>query len=159
MNPARRPLTCLSPGTIPTASFASGVAVAVDPLPDRHLAAMGRAGKRPPTSVRGAFVTTPGRPRAVPGVPSMGRIWELSSRPDPTWSVVTSARTPNGDRCVDVFVRPSGTYGYEEFGRDPDDMGVWTPLHHLCDRELSDLEEVLDAVRRSVPWFVLMSEH
>ena len=82
----------------------------------------------------------------------------MSSRLDPTWSVVTSVQTPSGDRCVDVFVRPSGTYGFEEFRRDPEEMGVWTPLHYFCDREFPELEETIDAARQSVPWFTSVRE-
>jgi len=38
-----------------------------------------------------------------------------SSRPRrPGWAI---------DRCVDVFARPDGTFGFEEFRRDPEDMG------------------------------------
>jgi len=82
----------------------------------------------------------------------------MSSRLNPTWSVLTSAQTPSGDRCVDVFVRTSGTFGYEEFRRDPEDMGVWTPVQYFCDLEFSELEQAIDAARRSVPWLALLSE-
>ncbi|HEY2564091.1 MAG TPA: hypothetical protein VGI44_10300, partial [Acidimicrobiales bacterium] len=31
------------------------------------------------------------------------------------------------DRCVDIFSRPDGTFGFEEFRRDPEDMGGMDP--------------------------------
>jgi hypothetical protein len=77
----------------------------------------------------------------------------MSSRLDPSWVVVTSVQTLSGDRCVDIFVRPSGTFGYEEFRRDPEDMGAWTPLHYYSDQEFPGLDETIAAARRSVAWF------
>ena len=80
----------------------------------------------------------------------------MSSRLDPSWKVLTSVQTPGGDRCVDVFLRPSGTFGFEEFRRDPEDMGMWTPLHYYCDKEFTDLEATLRAARRTVSWYALL---
>jgi hypothetical protein len=85
-------------------------------------------------------------------------ILSMSSRLDPSWSVISSVQTFGGDRCVDVFVRPNGSFGYEEFRRDPEDMGVWTPLHYFSQQEFSNENEVIDAARRSVPWFALLSD-
>jgi hypothetical protein len=50
----------------------------------------------------------------------------MSKRVDPTWTVVDE----NGahDRCVDLFLRPDGSYGVEEFRRDVEDGGVRTPV-------------------------------
>ena len=82
----------------------------------------------------------------------------MSSRLDPSWTVLTSVQTPGGDRCVDVFLRPSGTFGYEEFRRDPEDLGAWTPPHYYCDTVFTDLESALCAARRTVPWLALRGD-
>ncbi|MCR9073159.1 MAG: hypothetical protein NXI18_15715 [Alphaproteobacteria bacterium] len=34
------------------------------------------------------------------------------------------------DRCVDFFSRPDGSFGFEEFRRDPEDAGHWTPVEY-----------------------------
>jgi len=81
----------------------------------------------------------------------------MSSRLDPSWTVISSIQTFEGDRCVDFFVRPNGTFGYEEFRRDPEDMGAWTALHYFSQREYPSENEAVDAARISVPWFDLMS--
>src|SRR5215831_16160475 len=47
----------------------------------------------------------------------------MSRRLDKSWTVVASYQTSEADRCVDVFSRPEGTFGFEEFRRDPEDMG------------------------------------
>lgn len=59
---------------------------------------------------------------------------------------------------MDVFLRPSGTFGFEEFRRDPEDMGAWTPLHYYCENEFLDLESTLRAARRTVSWFAQRGE-
>ena len=46
----------------------------------------------------------------------------MSSRLDKSWTVLASHQTPEADRCVDIFSRPDGTFGFEEFRRDPEDM-------------------------------------
>jgi hypothetical protein len=77
----------------------------------------------------------------------------MSSRLDPTWSVLDSHQTFDGTRCVDVFSRPNGTFGFEEFRRDPEDRGVWTPTAYFSDHEYASVDEVLVAARRKVAWF------
>jgi len=52
----------------------------------------------------------------------------MSARLDKSWSVLASHQTREGNRCVDIFSRPDGTYGFEEFRKDPEDMGAWTPV-------------------------------
>ena len=77
----------------------------------------------------------------------------MSSRLDPSWTVISSIQTFEGDRCVDIFVRPNGTFGYEEFRKDPEDLGAWTPLHYFSDKEFSSEDEAVHAARRTVSWF------
>jgi len=88
----------------------------------------------------------------------VGSIMNMSSRLDPSWTVTSSIQTFEGDRCVDVFVRPNGTFGYEEFRKDPEDLGAWTPLHYFSGREFSNEDEAVDAARISVSWFSQLSE-
>jgi hypothetical protein len=76
----------------------------------------------------------------------------MSSRLDPSWSVLNSHQTFDGTRCVDVFSRPNGTFGFEEFRRDPEDRGVWTPTAYFSDHEYASVDEVLLAARRKVGW-------
>jgi hypothetical protein len=76
----------------------------------------------------------------------------MSSRLDPSWTVVDSPSTPNADRCVDIFRRPDGTFGFEEFRRDVEDMGAWTPVGSFCDREYASAEETIVAARQEVVW-------
>jgi hypothetical protein len=76
----------------------------------------------------------------------------MSARLDPSWSVLASPSTVAVDRCVDIFVRPDGTYGFEEFRRDPEDMGAWTPIAYYSSREFQAESDALDAARATVLW-------
>ena len=52
----------------------------------------------------------------------------MSQRIEPTWRVIGSYSTQDGLSCVDLFERPDGTFGFERFRRDPEDLGMWTAL-------------------------------
>jgi hypothetical protein len=53
---------------------------------------------------------------------------------------------------VDIFSRPDGTFGFEEFRRDPEDMGRWTPIAYYSVREYGTEVEAVAAARDAVPW-------
>jgi hypothetical protein len=76
----------------------------------------------------------------------------MSKRLDPSWSVLASPSTPAVDRCVDIFSRPDGTFGFEEFRRDPEDMGAWTPIGYYSARTYASEADALSAARTTVPW-------
>ncbi len=57
------------------------------------------------------------------------------------------------DRCVDVFMRPDGSFGFEEFRRDVEDAGAWTPVSYFSGlRHTSQSEALAGAVQR-IAWF------
>jgi hypothetical protein len=66
--------------------------------------------------------------------------------------VLASHQTGDGARCVDVFARPDGTFGFEEFRRDPEDMGAWTPVSYFSGREYSTEDEAVAEAVRLVVW-------
>jgi hypothetical protein len=68
-----------------------------------------------------------------------------------SWVVLASHQIPGGDRCVDVFSRPDGTFGFEEFRQDVEDMGRWTPIAYFSGREYQSEEATIAAARESVP--------
>jgi hypothetical protein len=76
----------------------------------------------------------------------------MSSRLDKSWMVLASYQTDEANRCVDIFSRPDGSYGFEEFRRDPEDMGAWTPVSYFSGREYPTEIEVLAAARSTVSW-------
>ena len=76
----------------------------------------------------------------------------MSRRLDPSWSVLASPSTPSADRCVDIFRRPDGTFGFEEFRRDPEDMGMWTPVAYYSAGVFGTEEEAIAAAQEAVGW-------
>ena len=76
----------------------------------------------------------------------------MSARIDKSWIVFDSIETRDGTRCVDLFSRPDGTYGFEEFRRDPEDAGLWTPMHYFSGRAFASRAEALAAASKAVTW-------
>ena len=76
----------------------------------------------------------------------------MSKRIDPSWTVVESIENAEHDRCVDVFVRPDGTYGFEEFRRDVEDGGTWTPVAFFSHAAWDSEGAALGAGVRAVAW-------
>lgn len=78
----------------------------------------------------------------------------MSSRLDRSWIGLASCQTSEADRCVDLFSRPDGTFGFEEFRRDLEDMGAWTPVAYFSGREYPAADAALASAGDAVPWLV-----
>lgn len=76
----------------------------------------------------------------------------MSRRIDKSWTVLASVETVDGHRCVDLFRRPDGTFGYEEFRRDPEDQGMWTPVRFASALSYASLEDARAAATKAVAW-------
>src|SRR3954466_4033781 len=80
------------------------------------------------------------------------RLRSMSARLHSSWKVLESPSTAAVDRCVDIFSRPDGTFGFEEFRRDPEDMGAWTAIAYYSAREFPSQADALAAAREALPW-------
>jgi hypothetical protein len=78
----------------------------------------------------------------------------MSKRIDTSWIVFVSVEDPEHNRCVDFFSRENGSYGFEEFRRDIEDGGQWTPVHYYSGVAYLSPAEALDAAERCVHWLV-----
>jgi hypothetical protein len=76
----------------------------------------------------------------------------MSKRIDKSWIVFESIENDAHDRCVDLFRRPDGTFGFEEFRRDFEDAGAWTPVQYYSGAIYRSKEEALAAATNAVPW-------
>lgn len=76
----------------------------------------------------------------------------MSRRIDKSWLVFDSIENEVHDRCVDLFRRPDGSFGFEEFRRDVEDAGLWTPVSYFSGAVYASGEAALAAAVRSVLW-------
>jgi hypothetical protein len=76
----------------------------------------------------------------------------MSRRIDPTWIVVDSIENRAHDRCVDLFRRPNDTHGFEEFRRDVEDAGAWTPVRYFSHASYPSHQAALGAAIAAVAW-------
>lgn len=66
--------------------------------------------------------------------------------------VMQSIETPDGGRCVDLFVRPDGTYGFEEYRRDVEDACGWFPIGRYAAVVFSTAQDARTAAEQYVKW-------
>ena len=73
----------------------------------------------------------------------------------PAFKVLTSLENSAGDHCVDIFVREDGTFGFEEYRRDPVDVSGWFPLHRFSHQVFATAEDALAQAKSRVAWMAL----
>jgi hypothetical protein len=76
----------------------------------------------------------------------------MSKRIDKSWIVFSSIENSEANRCVDLFLRPDGTYGFEEFRKEPEDAGAWTPLQNYSALAFASKDDALSAAVTAVIW-------
>lgn len=54
--------------------------------------------------------------------------------------------------CVDIFVRPDDTFGFEEYRRDIEDNRGWFPIGFYADRVFHSVDDALADAIGIVPW-------
>jgi len=69
-----------------------------------------------------------------------------------SWKVLASIENAEANRCVDIFIRPDGTFGFEEYRRDPEDAGSWTLVGSHAHRVHATRDEATAATRTVVAW-------
>jgi hypothetical protein len=73
--------------------------------------------------------------------------------------VLESIESEDGARAVDILLRTDGTYGWQEFRRDAEDMGAWTPLRVTAGVCYLTEAEARAAARAGVPWLAGRKPH
>jgi hypothetical protein len=66
--------------------------------------------------------------------------------------VIRSLEDADGFRCVDIFERPDGSYGFKEFRRDPEDAGRWTLVGDYSHHSHATTDDALRVAATSIPW-------
>ncbi len=76
----------------------------------------------------------------------------MSKRIDKSWVVFASVENAEHDRCVDIFSRPDKSFGFEEFRRDVEDGGAWTPTDYFSGKSFETAQAAYAAAEKSVFW-------
>jgi hypothetical protein len=65
--------------------------------------------------------------------------------------VLRSINLDGETRCVDLFRRPDGTFGFEEFRRDSEDQQGWFPIGFFGDLIFDSEDDALVEARTKIP--------
>jgi hypothetical protein len=76
----------------------------------------------------------------------------MSRRIDKSWVVFDSIENDEHNRCIDLFQRPDGSFGFEAFRRDVEDAGEWTPVAYHSGAAYSSRDAALSAAVNAVAW-------
>ena len=66
--------------------------------------------------------------------------------------VMKSINGHDSSICVDLFRRPDGTFGFEEYRRDLEDARGWFPIGFHSTRVFNDQAEALTAAKLEIAW-------
>lgn len=66
--------------------------------------------------------------------------------------VLASIETEDGDRCVDIFRRSDGSFGFETYRRDAEDGRGWFPIGGFETRRYDMEQAARTAARKYAPW-------
>ena len=72
--------------------------------------------------------------------------------------VLRSINDHGAQRCVDLFLRPDGSYGFEEYRRDPEDPRGWFPIGGHAGQAFDSEAAALQAAKTTVAWLDAVSE-
>jgi len=66
--------------------------------------------------------------------------------------VVRSINLDGETICVDIFLRPDGTYGFDQFRRDPGDGRGWYSIGHHGAASFATYDDALADAKEKVAW-------
>lgn len=66
--------------------------------------------------------------------------------------ILQSINDEAADRCVDVFQRPDGSVGFEEYRRDVEDTRGWFAIGGHARKAFANEKDAIAAALTAVPW-------
>ncbi len=66
--------------------------------------------------------------------------------------VVRSIETDDGARCVDIFQRGDGSFGFEIYRQDPESLTGWFAIGGFADKPFPAESAAHEAAARVAPW-------
>jgi hypothetical protein len=70
--------------------------------------------------------------------------------------VIATLHNDDANRAVKIIRQPDGTFGFNEYRRDPEDAGGWTLVAESSGATLTTERQALAAARASIAWFGAM---
>ena len=67
-------------------------------------------------------------------------------------TVLKSINEPGELRCIDIFMRPDDSYGFEAYRRDSEDNWGWFPDGGFGGRVFATPDEAMAEAKAKVPW-------
>lgn len=67
-------------------------------------------------------------------------------------NVLDSINNQDASRCVDIFTRGDGTFGFEEYRRDFEDSRGWFPIGFFDGQVFGSQDDALREARSTVSW-------
>lgn len=72
--------------------------------------------------------------------------------------VIRSINADGEMTCVDIFQRPDGSFGFDEFRRDPEDPRGWFSIGHCGGRVFDTVQAAQVGALESVGWLAARLE-
>lgn len=67
-------------------------------------------------------------------------------------TVMVSIEAPGGMVCVDLFRRDDGSWGFEEYRRDPEDSLGWYPIGQFSNQSFESEADARRAAGGAIAW-------
>jgi hypothetical protein len=72
--------------------------------------------------------------------------------------VICSYNLDGEMQCADIFRRPDGTYGFEEYRRDPEDGLGWFPIGDYSSRSFGRETDAVVNAKAGISWLAAVVE-
>jgi hypothetical protein len=72
-------------------------------------------------------------------------------------SVMATLHSDDAHRCVKIIKGSDGTFGYQEFRRDPEDAGGWTLVRENPPGSYATQVQAVAAAKDEVAWLGVMA--
>ncbi len=66
--------------------------------------------------------------------------------------VIRSINLPGDHVCVDIFQRPDGSFGFDEYRRDPEDGRGWFSIGHHGAERFESVEAAIATAKKRISW-------
>jgi hypothetical protein len=73
--------------------------------------------------------------------------------------VIRSFNLEGETRCVDIFRRPKGSYGFEEYRREPEDARGWFAIGTYSSRSFDTESDAVADAKASISWLASVIEN